>query len=265
MIRAVGPSIEQHVDAPDGSDDEQFERLSRASVALRARGWMATELRSMGSALRATVLELAELIDAASAARSSLAGIEVRTVTYLDRLDRFVTQATEAVVAMAFDPTANVGDRLSEALELWEEQVPWNVMCEIAQDGSVERHIDETSAAWELAARGLSHLRAHPMRPMRRRRPVEGGRTFGPDRSSSAGSNSAPATLPDIVSCCDEARGLALQIEQILAEADLIPEQHGALRLAEALTGTLLDKLGSRNRPVSSSPDRLPEALRYPR
>lgn len=34
-----------------------------------------------------------------------------------------------------------------------------------------------------------------------------------------------------------------MQIERILAEADCTTMQHGALRLAEALTGTLLDEL----------------------
>ena len=55
--------------------------------------------------------------------------------------------------------------------------------------------------------------------------------------------NPASAILPHTAACCAQARELALRIEDILVDAASSTEQAGALRLAQALTGTLLDEL----------------------
>jgi hypothetical protein len=123
--------------------------------------------------MRTTILELAELDDATTAMRATLVmRPELRRVTqYLGRLDSFLRQATDAVIGAAFeasagtdDPALHVGlagddvrDRLSEAVETWEPQVPWEVVFEIAElaDGALHAQVFEASAAWDRAARGL--------------------------------------------------------------------------------------------------------------
>ena len=55
--------------------------------------------------------------------------------------------------------------------------------------------------------------------------------------------NRTSAILPDMVAYCAQARELASRIDRILVEAASTTTQLGALRLAQALTGTLLDEL----------------------
>lgn len=130
-------------------------RLAAASQALRSSAWAGRN----AAALRAAVLELAELDDAMTSARTALQpGLALpATSAYLGRCADFLARAIDAVMLAAFEPATDVRDQLSDAIEAWEPQVPWEVVFEIAElaDGDVHTRIFEASAAWDRAARGL--------------------------------------------------------------------------------------------------------------
>lgn len=67
--------------------------------------------------------------------------------------------------------------------------------------------------------------------------------SLGPDRASAMDLARASATLPDTEAYCAEAQELAARIGRILEEAARTTAHVGALRLAQALTGMLLDEL----------------------
>lgn len=130
-------------------------RLAAAGQALRSSVWAERN----ADAVRATVLELAALDDAMTSACAALpiGPALPATAAYLRRAADFLGRAIDAVMVAAFDPATDVRERLSDAIEVWEPQVPWEVVFEIAElaDGEVHARIFEASAAWDRAARGL--------------------------------------------------------------------------------------------------------------
>lgn len=64
-----------------------------------------------------------------------------------------------------------------------------------------------------------------------------------PDEASAVNLKRTSAIPPDAAAYCAEARELALRIDRLLEEAARTTTEMGALRLAQAFTGTLLDEL----------------------
>jgi len=163
---ADGEPSPRPTESPPGSrlrmrrvyDGDVTSRLGAAKSALQGPPWNAPPRRSVAEALRTSILELAELEDAAASARDMIADRHELTETlgYVGRVGAFLRRAADGVMFATFE-AADVHEALSDAIELWEPQVPWDVVFEIADRADADLHgrIFEVSAAWDRAARGL--------------------------------------------------------------------------------------------------------------
>lgn len=131
------------------------ERLTCASIALRAQRWSRIDRKNRADALRMSILELAELLDAHACARECLDMGKRRTVAYLARVDAFIARTIDLVVALAIRPEEHDLPNLAAGGSC---ELPVDVLDEIADDPTLSRHVFEASVAWKRAREGLHRI-----------------------------------------------------------------------------------------------------------
>jgi hypothetical protein len=136
-------------------------RLGIVRDALREGEWTGGARRSLAEALRAVVLELAELDDARMVASLYLDDVEKMSGTqaYLERAASYGRSLCDALVMTILDPRAegSIQARIAQVLDAWEDEIPFEVVFEMSERGDVclRRRIHALHAAWERSARGL--------------------------------------------------------------------------------------------------------------
>jgi hypothetical protein len=136
-------------------------RLALVRESLGEGAWLDAARRPLADALRAVVLELAELDDARTVAGIHVAAVGVlpATLAYLERAHAYARGLCDALVASLSGPEAQgrVQARVARVLDGWEDELPLEVVFEVTDMGgaALRRRIHAVHSAWERSARGL--------------------------------------------------------------------------------------------------------------